>query len=82
MNKEQMNKEQGMMKEREMFHIHIQCAMMGGFEINFHIVPGRGLQVLPRERGDIGIHIISDPVGDAGAYGNGLEYICVCGKKG
>src|SRR5207302_238621 len=43
------------------------------FRVDRRIVPGCRLQILTRERVDVGVHVVRHPVRDAGADGNRLE---------
>ena len=49
--------------------------------IDLRIVPGCRLQVLSRERMDVGIHVVSGPVRDPRADRHGLEPVAVSGDE-
>ena len=52
-----------------------------GVRIDLRIVPGRRLQVLPRERMNVGVDVVRHPVGDAGADRDRLEAIGMPGRQ-
>ena len=49
--------------------------------IDGQVVPRRRLQVLARERVDIGAYVVGHPIGDSGAYRDGAKAIAVAGDE-
>src|SRR6185369_6418 len=50
--------------------------------IYLSVIPRRRLQILSRERMNVGVHVISHPIRNTGAYRNRLEPIAAAGDEG